>query len=410
VRRRGRSASSSGEEYASSIQTLSTSASQRYREINAVADSPPPRIRVSAVARRFHRFVNWAVIVANLAVFGALRVFGLWHWTREKQWTSICIVVTCVVLLATNLRTRQPCVWYTFWLGLAFVSSPVMRLSSADVYFGRGSQCPYTLSLSYFNANLIFWNMVYSWRLIALQQWQRARHTAMIGALIQCGLLKTQSESEFLTSKVDADNGIFMLLFLMVVLIYDTLEDPGDDAPRRHATSTTDTHKTHNTVTFAIHILYVVFLFLDRKPLRTLFDIDPNVDREKRGLYLPSNLAAFQWLRGYMIIELVYLVEQRGRPWDTWDIVINVLVDVSKLILSLHSAHFLWLTEKSGGEDPSKFKYLSHAAAHVAFKLVTITLNWHNVCCHGSRTQKVALLFFVVVLFAFLGYGIEYSL
>jgi len=407
VRRRGRSASSSGEEYASSIQTLSTSASQRYREINAVADSPPPRIRVSTVARRF---INWTVIVANLAVFGALRAFGLWHWTREKQWTSICIVVTCVVLLTTNLRTRRPCVWYTFWLGLAFVSSPPMRLSNADVYFGRGSACPYTLSLSYFNANLIFWNMVYSWRLIALKQWQRARHAAMIGALIQCGLLKAQSESEFLTSEVDAFNGTFMLLFLMVVLIYDILQDdPDDDATRRHATSTTGTHK-HNTVTIAIHILYVVLMFLDRKPLRTLFDIDPNVDREKRGLYLPPNLAAFQWLRGYMIIELVYLAEQQGRPWDTWDIVINVLVDVSKLILSLHSAHFLWFTEKSGGEDPSKFQYLSHAAVHIALKLVTITINWTHVHYNGSRTQKVALLFFVVVLFAFLGYGIEYSL
>jgi len=232
--------------------------------------------------------------------------------------------------------------------------------------------------------------------------------------------------SGFLTSDVDAFNGIFMLVFLMFVLIYDFLKEELWVEPVRvhdtvergcprcgygwHATTGTDTHKTHNTVTLAIHSFYVVLMFLDRKPLRTLFDIDLNVDREKRGLYLTSNLAAFQWLLGYMIVNLVYLAEQRGRPFDTWDIVINVLVDVSKLILSLHSAHFLWFTEKSGGEDPSKYQYLSHAAVHIALKLVTITINWTHVHYNGSRKQKVALLFFVVVLFAFLGYGIEYSL
>ena len=82
----------------------------------------------------------------------------------------------------------------------------------------------------------------------------------------------------------------------------------------------------------------------------------------------------------------------------------------STFTLSLRGAHFLWNTEKWSGDEPSKFKYVSHVARHVALKRITITFNRQNAHHRGSRARKLASVSFVVASSAVVAFYIEYAL
>ena len=320
--------------------------------------------------------------------------------------STFLVVSSCSALAYFYVYKRnetRPCYWYAWFLGFAFAASPPVGMSSSDQYFGAGSGCMYTISLNYFNTNLIFWNLVYHIRLCALGEWGSARYAGAVGCVMQLGISKMQSMSERL-SQVDADNCHIMLLCLLFSLQNEMFTEHAqpiiveEGEVRQTSTSKFRPSSAHNSVSLFFHVFCVISMFIHPDPLSMLFDIDVDVDRKKQGLYMPSNVAALQWLIGYMFIELMYLIEQRMRAYDPTDVMINILVDVSKLTLSLKSSHYLWTSETWKGEYPNTRKYLATTAVHVAFKIITITTNCSNFFDKAPLKQRYFCIVSIVLI------------
>lgn len=321
---------------------------------------------------------NLAAFLATTAV-PPVRVI-----VRETKSASTAhVLATCAALWHVYLfkgKHATVSAWYACFLGLAFISAPAFGISSSDHFFGSGSQCIYTIVLSAFNANIILWCLVYHARLIYVGANHAARVACLVGSLVQLGLAKMQA-LQGLLSKTDANNCILMLSSVVSMTLLDMVHE--NDRPSfergEEVSSAPKTRSVHNTWSLAMHSFYVFFLFIHSDPLRAFFDFDSNVDREKHGLRLGSTLAGLQWLMGYMVIELVYLLEQRTRDKDLVDVSINVLVDVAKQCVILKTAHFCWSREARAGGDPSIPVYLANAAAHTLCKAITLIHNVTNL-------------------------------